>query len=108
VRRPYLGIKFHSPFASPFSPRGHLGSSGGVNGGGVSVLEVAPGSPAETAGLQAGDVIVEFDKRPVVKNRDIVERLGFEYGRPIAVKVRRSGVEMNLTVVSSKPKGGDR
>jgi serine protease Do len=41
---------------------------------GAVVSQVAPGSPAEDAGLQRGDVIVEVDRRPV-KSAAEVERL---------------------------------
>ena len=103
VRRPYLGIKFHSSSTSARHPSGRL-----LPEHEVTVLEVQPGSPAEVAGLRSGDVIVEFDKRRVKKNRDVVERLGYEYGRAIEVKVRRGGEIRALKIVSSKPPGDAR
>lgn len=112
VRRPFLGIKFHSSLPDP-----RLSDRNRQQGPGVAVsalayptkvkvLDVAPGSPAEQGGLREGDVILEFDRRPVEKNRDIIERLGYEYGRAIEVKVQRAGGHMEtLTIVSAEPKG---
>ena len=39
---------------------------------GAVLSQVAPGRPAEKAGLQAGDVIVEFNGRPVADNEALV------------------------------------
>jgi serine protease Do len=38
---------------------------------GALVAEVTPGGPAEAAGIQAGDVIIEFDGKPVPEMRDL-------------------------------------
>ncbi len=38
---------------------------------GVLVSEVEPGSPAEFANLQAGDLIVEADRKPVTTVDDL-------------------------------------
>jgi serine protease Do len=113
VRRPYLGIKFET-----------LRSNNRLRGGGhryvmspsdgvdkvedVRIAEVISGSPAEQAGLKEGDVILEFDHRKVAKMRDVIERLGFEYGRSIQMKIRRDGEEITLNVISSKPNGYGR
>ena len=40
--------------------------------GKVLIANVRPGSPADTAGLQRGDVIVEADKKPVATASDVV------------------------------------
>ena len=64
--------------------------------------QVCPGSPAAEAGLREGDVLVEFDKRAVTKYRDVFERVGYEYGRPVTVKVKRGGAEKTLTIVTAE------
>jgi len=53
VPRGYLGISF-----APLTPNEQRDE--GIEGG-VKVREVIPGSPADEAGLERGDVIVEFD-----------------------------------------------
>ena len=82
------------------------GRGGGGSAAGVKVLEVTPGSPADRAGMREGDTITGFDGRPVVRNRDILERLGYEYGRSIDVEVLRDGRRESLTIISSKPPAG--
>lgn len=74
----------------------------------VKIAEVIAGSPAEQGGLREGDVILEFDHRKVNKMRDIIERLGYEYGRKIDLKIQRDGHEIDISVISSKPDGYGR
>ena len=63
------------------------------------MAEVLPDTPAHTAGFKAGDVIVEFDRRPVEKSGDlpmIVART--PVGKAVDVKVMRDGDERTLRV----------
>jgi serine protease Do len=43
--------------------------------GGVVVAQVEPGSPAAEAGLQTGDVIREFNRKPVKNAAEFVQKL---------------------------------
>jgi serine protease Do len=43
---------------------------------GVAIAEVAPGSPGARAGLQAGDVILDVDRRPVVSAEEASRIIG--------------------------------
>ena len=66
---------------------------------GVLVVEVEPDSPAAKAGLQAKDVIAEYDGQPVegvVQFRRLVRET--PPGRAIAIAVWREGNTQNLTV----------
>ena len=70
---------------------GYLGISGHAAEGddlGVVVAEVLPGSPAEEAGLMAGDVIVSLASEPMY---DIIELSA-------AIKLRRPGETVELTI----------
>lgn len=68
---------------------------------GVLVAMVEPGSPAERAGIQPGDVVVWFDRKPVRTGSDITDRLGFQVGRTIDVEVKRGrGGSARLKVVT--------
>jgi Do/DeqQ family serine protease len=61
---------------------------------GALVLEVVPGSPAEEAGLQEGDVITHFNEQPVRDGRRL--RLLVSQAQPgetVPLTVRRSGTE---------------
>lgn len=56
---------------------------------GVLVVEVAQNSPAESAGIKIGDVIVEIDARPVLTGANVQE----------LVSMHRPGEEMLVTVI---------
>jgi serine protease Do len=65
---------------------------------GVIILKVAPGSPAEEAGLAPGDIIVEIDKNPV-GNLEIFNRLlaGVKQGDTILFLIDRGGTTIYVT-----------
>ena len=68
------------------------------------VLQVAEGSPEERAGLQAGDVITEFNGKNIYLGRDQDTYLMLE-GMPeeeITVKVERDGKEHAISYTSQK------
>ena len=54
--------------------------------------KVLPGSPAELAGLKAGDAFVSLDDFPVTEQGDVILVIGGKKpGDGVAVKVRRAG-----------------
>jgi serine protease Do len=68
---------------------------------GAVVSSVASGGSADRAGVQAGDVIIEFNGRPVPNSNDLVTMVtGTKPGTSVPVKVVRDGREQtfNLTV----------
>lgn len=69
-------------------------------GPGVRVASVVAGSPAERAGIQAGDVLTAIDGREVADLRGYSELLrALEPGRKVRVVVRRDGKAQTLEVV---------
>jgi len=62
---PALGLTLQS-LTPPLA--GSFGLPSGTRG--VAIAEVAPGSPGARASLQAGDVILDVDHRPVVSAED--------------------------------------
>lgn len=64
------------------------------------ISSVAPGSPAEHAGLSAGDEILAVSGRPV---RDVIEYRWLTDDDEVDLEVRRGGLE--LTVEVNKPAG---
>jgi S1-C subfamily serine protease len=71
--------------------------------GGAHVERPWPGSGALTAGVEAGDVIVEFDGRPVDAWSDMVHGIRRSYaGQKILLKVIRGGKPLELEAVLSK------
>jgi serine protease Do len=71
--------------------------------GGALVAGVIKGDPAEKAGLKAGDVVVEFDGRPVRSDRELVSIVGnTPVGRTVGLKVLRDGASLALEVKVAK------
>jgi S1-C subfamily serine protease len=61
-------------------------------GPGVRITGTVPGSPAEKAGLQAGDVIVKLGDKPIASMRDFSDALkAFVPGEKVAVTYQRDG-----------------
>ena len=66
---------------------------------GALVSRVESGSPAETAGIQAGDVIVAVDGTKVESSRDLRNSIGLiRVGEEIAIDVLREQREIRLDV----------
>jgi serine protease Do len=93
VRRGYLGVAIQ-----PLTPE--LAKEFGVaDGRGALVGEVQDNTPAARAGLEAGDVIVELDGRPVEDSRQF--RLWVAQtppGTKVQLKVQRDGRPKTLSV----------
>ena len=59
---------------------------------GVKFADVTAGSPAAKAGFQAGDIMVEFDGKPIQNLYDFTYALRAKKpGDEVAVKVMRDG-----------------
>ena len=71
IARPYLGIAMQ-PVALPEALRAKLKSSAA---GGLMVLHVEPGGPADKAGIVLGDVIVELQGKPALDTEHIQDLL---------------------------------
>lgn len=67
---------------------------------GVVVTEVVPGSPADRAGMEKYDVIVEMDGKPIENSIDLRQHLynDTKIGDTMKVKVYRQGKMMELQV----------
>ena len=66
---------------------------------GALVRTVPAGGPAATAGIKPGDVIVEFNGKPVVKSDDLVQQVvRTTPGTTVPVKVVRAGKEQTMNV----------
>lgn len=66
---------------------------------GVLVVEVAQNSPAESAGIKIGDVIVEIDARPVLTGANVQELVSMHRpGEEMLVTVIREGVRSDIIV----------
>ena len=67
--------------------------------GSVVVQDVAPGSPAEAAGLMPGDVILAVDGRPVEHSGDLAYRLHLRLGARTEWEVQRGDIVETVTIV---------
>jgi serine protease Do len=70
---------------------------------GAIIRRIEPNSPAEKAGLREGDVILEFDRQPVIGVQQLT-RLVREtpVGRTVDVKVRRDTREETLKLTAER------
>src|SRR5271154_2846416 len=97
-RAPALGIN-----AEDLS--GQLGSYfGAPDGTGILIREVRSGTAAAKAGLQAGDVIIKADGKPVRTLADLRVALRDKGDqKSVALGIIRKGSELNVTVAIEKP-----
>ncbi len=103
TRRGWLGVKIQSvtpDIAESMNldkPRGAL------------VADVTPTGPADKAGLQSGDVIVEFNNRPVNSMRDLPKIVAeTEIGKKVPVKVLRKGEEVSVMAEVGRLEDGEK
>jgi serine protease Do len=81
---------------------------------GALVSSVSEGSPAEKAGLKAGDIITEYDGRKVERVSDLPRAVaGTPVGRDVRLGVVRDGMPMTLTAKvaaldAKEPREADR
>ena len=81
--RPVLGINLAGP----------------AEGGGVSLEGVMENSPAENAGLQAGDVVVKINEEGVDNPEELIEVVGeYDTGDTLKISYRRGGEESEVEV----------
>jgi hypothetical protein len=87
----------------PRPPPGSVGVMLETAGTQVIVSELLPGSPAASAGVQVGDVVLEVDGTPVTALGDAFRRLPGAPGSTVVIKVRRGGAEQTLSVTRAPP-----
>jgi serine protease Do len=64
---------------------------------GALVSSVSPNGPAEKAGVRPGDVVIEYNGRPVTNTTDLQKMVtATKPGTSVAVKVMRNGKEQTL------------
>ncbi|KAL6660792.1 hypothetical protein ACP70R_001827 [Stipagrostis hirtigluma subsp. patula] len=100
VVRPWLGLKMLDLNPMIIAQLKEKSSSFPDVRNGVLVPMVTPGSPAERAGFRPGDVVVEFDGKPVESIKEIIDIMGDKVGVPFKVIVKRANnVTETLTVI---------
>lgn len=101
VRRSWIGLEFQSMESIlPFLDEGSKD--------GVLVSSVSEGSPAELAGVEVGDIVIEYDGMPV--SAQFTEELpkirkkiaDTPIGREVVVKVSRKGTRLEFKLVTTE------
>jgi serine protease Do len=105
VPRPIQGLRSPMLGVEAESIDGQLAQYFGVNDG-VLVRTVMKGSPAEKAGVKAGDVIVRVNEGKVTTPAEISAHLRAAHGKPVPVAVMREHKEISMTVDTEPRSGG--
>lgn len=69
----------------------------------VQIEAVAPGSPAEAAGLQVGDVFIRIDGVEMFGAENVSNAIRAGAGRPVAIVLERAGQQFTVTIVPRLP-----
>ncbi|MFT5571552.1 MAG: serine protease Do [Cryomorphaceae bacterium] len=73
------------------------------NDHGALISSVEPGAPAEKGGIQAGDIILEFDGEPIEEMRDLPRIVAQSpVGEKYKVKIWRDGREKDLRIETER------
>ncbi|MBY0548121.1 MAG: trypsin-like peptidase domain-containing protein [Candidatus Obscuribacterales bacterium] len=88
IAHPYIGIEMRDAIEN--AP---------VDAGGVEVTLVKPASPASSAGLEAGDWILEVDQFSVKTPGDVSKAVGVHSpGEKVVMRVKRNGSDKTIIV----------
>jgi S1-C subfamily serine protease len=100
VRRAYLGL-VSTPSPLPAALAERTGRRRGLR-----IVDVVPGAPADRAGLKAGDLVLEADRRPVADAQSLQRLLFTEaIGRPLPMTVYRSGAMVDVITAPAELTG---
>ena len=72
------------------------------------VADIKPGSAAEAAGIQRGDVLLALDGRTIETFDDVVRYITMRPEVPVEVTVRRNGEEIDFNLVPQRAVTSDR
>lgn len=102
ARRGYLGVNIQPVDEMTAEALGLDEAEGAI------VSQVLPDSPAERAGIKAGDVIVAFDGQAVEDSNELVRIVGSTgVGEATKMTIVRDGEEMTMTVTTAeRPRPG--
>ncbi len=76
---------------------------------GALVARVLPGSPAEKSGIQAGDVIMSYDGKPLARSSALPPLVGAsDPGDSVVLKIIRAGKKQSITVEIAALEAGDK
>jgi Trypsin-like serine proteases, typically periplasmic, contain C-terminal PDZ domain len=100
VVRPWLGVQLH-PLNRELAAYLGLKSTEGA-----LVVGVVPGSPAERAGLEQGDVIVQWNGKKVATVDDLLEQIRqTRIGQKVTAVLYRAGKLHSVSIVVTEKPG---
>jgi S1-C subfamily serine protease len=104
VARGYLGLAMQAVRL----PETLRAANGIAQRAGAIVVDVAPGGPAEAAGVQLGDVILALGKQTVEGSDDVQRALGFaSVGTTQTLHLLRSGKAQELSIAIGERPGDE-
>ncbi len=93
ARRGWLGVKLQSITEDISQSMNLAGKRGAL------IADVTKDGPSAKAGVEVGDVIVEFDGKPITEMRALPRAVGeTDVGRQVKIKLLRKGQTVDLTV----------
>ncbi len=103
TRRGWLGVKLQAmtdDIAASLNAKGIQGAL---------IADVTEGGPSAKAGLLAGDVITEFDGKPIVEMRALPRAVGeTDVGKKVEIKISRKGEQKTLIVELGRLEDGEK
>jgi serine protease Do len=103
TRRGWLGVRIQS-VTDDIAESLELGKVRGA-----LVADVTPTGPAEKAGIEAGDVIVEFNGKPITEMKDLPRTVAdTPVGQSVPVKVLRKGKEVIVSATVGRLEDGEK
>jgi S1-C subfamily serine protease len=99
VRRAYIGVAAQQTVI----PRRLRHAAGVTQASGVVAVGVEPGSPAELAGVAAGDIIIALDGVAISGADDLIRVLGGDkIGRTVSLEMLRRGERRRAAITPSQ------
>jgi serine protease Do len=103
TRRGWLGVRIQSVTDDLVESLGLDKARGAL------IADVTPTGPAEKAGIESGDVVIEFDSRPIKEMKDLPRLVAdTAIGKKVAVKVLRKGKEVMITAEVGRLEDGEK
>ena len=103
TRRGWLGVKVQSVTDDIAESMG-LGKPHGA-----LVADVTEGSPGKAAGIEAGDVIIAFNGKPINEMKELPRAVAeTEIGKEVTLKALRKGKEIELKVAIGRLEDGEK
>ncbi|MEW4530171.1 trypsin-like peptidase domain-containing protein [Maioricimonas sp. JC845] len=104
VQRGYLGVRLDDSFDAAAAARLKLDRARGAR-----VVQVYPNTPAEKAGIQVDDVILNFDGYDIEDEEHLIHRVSLTgINKSVRVIVHRNGRQVTLQVVLTQRPAANR